>query len=99
MPFVSVTTLHAAVNLILALDVVLGQIICPLNVHRCSRLLTTQDAHEAMALCTALRTRDLVREERLLHLASGCELSVHVFARLASPQVLALPLHHELRLQ
>ena len=98
MPLEWVTNLHASVALVLALDVVFG-LVNPLDIHRCSRLLTTQDAHEAMALCTALRTRDLVREKRLLHLASGCELSVHVFARLASPQVLALPLHHELRLQ
>ena len=54
MPLECVTTLHAAINLILALDVVLGLIVGPLNVHRCSRLVTTQDAHEAMALSTAL---------------------------------------------
>ena len=60
MPLECGTTLHAAVNLVLALDIVLGLIIDPLDVHRCSRLFTTQDAHEAKALSTALLMRDLV---------------------------------------
>ena len=55
MPLKCVTTLHAAVNLVLALNVVLGLVVDPLYIHRCSWLVATQDAHEAMALRTALR--------------------------------------------
>ena len=85
MPLKCVTNLHALFNFVLALYVVLGLVVNPFDVHRCSRLITAQDSHEAMALGTALCVRDLVRKQRLLHLASGCKLSVHVFARFASP--------------